>query len=44
MAAGFTTWNQEFENPDGGRRLERIVVPANEKLLERLSSEVTRIG
>ena len=38
------TWNQEFENPDVGRRLERIVVPANEELLERLSSEVTRIG
>lgn len=33
-------WNQEFENPDVGRRLEPIVVPANEEVLDRLSAEV----
>ena len=38
------SWNQEFENPDVGRRMERIVVPANEELLERLSAEVARLG
>ena len=35
-------WNQDFENPDVGRRLERILVPANEQLLDRLSAEVLR--
>jgi uncharacterized protein YndB with AHSA1/START domain len=35
-------WHQDFENPDVGRRLERIVVPANEELLDRLSAEVLR--
>ncbi len=35
-------WHQEFENPDVGRRMERIVVPANEELLDRLSAEVMR--
>jgi hypothetical protein len=35
-------WHQEFENPDVGRRLEPIVVPANEELLDRLSAEVLR--
>jgi hypothetical protein len=29
-------WNQDFENADVGRRLESIVVPANEELLDRL--------
>jgi len=36
------TWNQDFENPDVGRRLERILVPANEQVLDRLSAEVLR--
>ena len=35
-------WNQEFENPEIGRRMERILVPANEQLLDRLSAEVLR--
>ncbi len=35
-------WNQEFENPDVGRSMERIVGPANEQVLERLSAEVLR--
>ena len=35
-------WNQEFENPDVGRRLAPIVVPANEEVLDRLSAEVCR--
>lgn len=33
-------WNQEFEDPEVGRRMERIVVSANEQLLDRLSAEV----
>ena len=33
-------WNQDSENPDVGRRMERILVPANEQLLDRLSAEV----
>lgn len=35
-------WNQEFESPEVGRRMEHIVVPANEQLLDRLSAEVLR--
>lgn len=35
-------WNQAFENPEVGARMERIVVPANEQLLDRLSAEVLR--
>lgn len=35
-------WNQDFENPEVGRRMERILVPANEQLLDRLSAEVAR--
>ncbi|TAH35997.1 MAG: hypothetical protein EYC70_12175 [Planctomycetota bacterium] len=35
-------WNQEFENPELGRRMERILVPANEQLLDQLSAEVLR--
>jgi uncharacterized protein YndB with AHSA1/START domain len=35
-------WHQDFENPDVDRRLEPIVVPANEELLDRLSAEVLR--
>jgi len=36
------TWSQEFENSDAARRLEHIVIPANEENLERLSVEVLR--
>src|SRR5690606_14170214 len=35
-------WSQTFENAGTGRRLERIVVPANEQNLCRLSAEVLR--
>lgn len=35
-------WNQDFEDSEMGRRLEKIVVPANEQLLDRLSAEVGR--
>lgn len=35
-------WDQDFENPEVGRRIEHIVVPANEQLLDRLSAEVLR--
>ena len=34
--------HQEFEDPEVGRGMERIVVPANEALLERLSAQVLR--
>ncbi len=34
-------WTQEFENLDVARRVEHIVVPANEENLDRLSSEVS---
>jgi uncharacterized protein YndB with AHSA1/START domain len=33
-------WAQEFENPELARRMEPIVVPANEQNLDRLSAEV----
>lgn len=33
-------WVQEFENPEIARGIERIVVPANEQNLDRLSAEV----
>ena len=34
------SWSQAFENPEVARRIEHIVVPANEQNLERLSAEV----
>lgn len=34
------SWSQEFESSEVARRLEPIVVPANEENLERLSAEV----
>ncbi|CPW59938.1 Conserved hypothetical protein (Activator of Hsp90 ATPase 1-like?) [Mycobacteroides abscessus] len=36
-------WNQEFENPDVGRRLLPILTSANEEVLTRLGAEVTGI-
>lgn len=36
------SWSQTFENPDVARRIEHIVVPANEQNLERLETEVLR--
>jgi uncharacterized protein YndB with AHSA1/START domain len=42
-AAGtVVSWSQEFESSEVAGRLERIVVPANEQNLERLSVEVLR--
>ena len=35
-------WRQEFEDAEMGRRLESIVVPANEQVLDRLSAEACR--
>jgi len=35
-------WAQAFENAEVARRLEPIVVPANQQNLERLSAEVLR--
>ena len=40
-AAGtIVSWSQEFEKPEIAQRIERIVVPANEQNLDRLSAEV----
>jgi uncharacterized protein YndB with AHSA1/START domain len=36
------SWSQAFESPDLARRIEHIVVPANEQNLERLAGEVLR--
>jgi len=42
-AAGtVVSWSQAFESSEVARRLEHIVVPANEQNLERLSVEVLR--
>ena len=42
-AAGMVvSWSQAFENARVGSRLERVVVPANEQNLDRLSVEVLR--
>jgi hypothetical protein len=43
-AAGtVVSWSQVFENSDVAKRIEHIVVPANEQNLDRLSVEVLRI-
>ena len=34
------SWEQAFEDPDVARRVESIVVPANEQNLDRLTAEV----
>lgn len=34
------TWDQAFENSEFAKRVEAIVVPANEQNLDRLSAEV----
>jgi uncharacterized protein YndB with AHSA1/START domain len=43
-AAGGTvvTWSQAIESPETARRIEHIVIPANEQNLERLAVEVLR--
>ena len=42
--AGGTTvsWSQVFDDAEVARRIEKIVVPANEQNLDRLSEEVTK--
>jgi uncharacterized protein YndB with AHSA1/START domain len=34
------SWEQEFDDEDVARRIEKIVVPANEQNLDRLAAEV----
>jgi uncharacterized protein YndB with AHSA1/START domain len=42
-AAGtVVSWSQEFESSEVAKRIEHIVVPANEQNLDRLSAEVLR--
>jgi hypothetical protein len=36
------TWSQAFDNPEVAKRIEHIVVPANEQNLDRLAAEVSR--
>ena len=36
------TWSQAFENSDFAKRVESIVVPANEQNLDRLTADVVR--
>jgi uncharacterized protein YndB with AHSA1/START domain len=44
-SAGGTTvsWDQAFDDADVARRIEHIVVPANEQNLDRLSAEVLSV-
>jgi uncharacterized protein YndB with AHSA1/START domain len=35
-------WNQQFEDPNIESRIEKIILPANEQVLDRLSAEVLR--
>ena len=39
-AGTLVTWTQVFESAEIARRMERIVVPANDQNLERLEAEV----
>lgn len=34
------SWSQEFDDADVARRIEKVVVPANEQNLDRLTAEV----
>ena len=36
------SWSQALDNPELARRIEHIVVPANEQNLDRLTAEVLR--
>jgi uncharacterized protein YndB with AHSA1/START domain len=42
-AGTVVSWSQAFEDPKVASRIARIVVPANDQNLERLSTEVLRI-
>lgn len=37
------SWSQEFEDAEVARRIEKVVVPANEQNLDRLSAEVLHL-
>jgi uncharacterized protein YndB with AHSA1/START domain len=37
------SWSQEFDDPEVAKRIEKIVVPANEQNLDRLTAEVLKI-
>jgi len=37
------SWSQEFEDAEVARRIETIVVPANEQNLDRLTAEVLNV-
>jgi len=41
-AGTLVSWSQAFEKSDVARRIEHIVVPANEQNLDRLTAEVLR--
>jgi hypothetical protein len=45
-SAGSTTvsWDQAFDDAEVARRIEHIVVPANEQNLDRLSAEILRLS
>jgi len=34
------SWSQQFDDADVARRIEKIIVPANEQNLDRLSAEI----
>jgi hypothetical protein len=34
------SWSQEFDDAEVARRIEKIVVPANEQNLDKLTAEV----
>ncbi len=42
VAGTLVSWSQTFESSEVARRIEHIVVPANQQNLERLSDEVQR--
>jgi uncharacterized protein YndB with AHSA1/START domain len=41
-AGTVVSWSQAFEKPEVAKRIEHIVVPANEENLDRLSAEILR--
>jgi uncharacterized protein YndB with AHSA1/START domain len=38
------SWSQEFDDPEVAKRIAKIVVPANEQNLDRLTAEVLETG
>ena len=41
-AGTLVSWSQEFEDAEVARRIEKVVVPANEQNLDRLSAELAQ--